>query len=140
MKLADVLAFIGSKRLAVIATVDGAGRPEAALIGYAFDPGFGLVFDTSGLSRKACNLRARAEAAAVIGWDDETTVQLEGTAREPVGQELGRAKQVYFAIWPDGRAREAWQDIAYFVIEPNWIRYSRYADPPEIVEFPAPFT
>jgi pyridoxine/pyridoxamine 5'-phosphate oxidase len=139
MKLADVVVFVCSKRLAVISTVNPEGGPEAALIGYAFDPGFGLVFDTAALSRKARNLRGRAEAAIVIGWDEETTVQLEGVGCEPAGHELSRAKEVYFDTWPDGRAREAWRDITCFLNEPSWMRYSRYTDPPEIVEVFGPF-
>jgi hypothetical protein len=139
MTLSEVVLFIRSRRLAVISTVDAACRPEAALIGFAFDPGIGLVFDTSDTSRKACNLRTRPRAAIVIGWEDEATVQLEGVACEPSGIELSLAKEAYFAAWPDGRGRETWPDIAYFLIKPTWLRYSAYVDPPCIVEFRGPF-
>jgi pyridoxine/pyridoxamine 5'-phosphate oxidase len=134
----EVFQFISSKRLCVIATADRAGRPESALIGFAFDARLGLVFDTSASSRKVANLRARPEAALVIGWEDETTVQLEGIAVAPLGDALARAKAMYFAVWPDGREREAWPDIEYFVIKPRWIRYQSYAVPSCLVEFSLP--
>ncbi len=134
-----IFRLIQSKRLAVISTTNGAGRPEAALIGFAFDAVHGVVFDTSAASRKARNLRTRPYAALVVGWDDETTVQIEGVAREPAGGELDRMKEAYFEIWPDGRARATWPDIAYFVIEPTWMRCSRYSDPMTIVECRGPF-
>jgi len=131
----DAFLFMRSHRLAVISTTHPTGGPQAALIGYAFDRSIGLVFDTAASSRKARNLRSRPVAAIVIGWDDETTLQMEGSATEPAGDALDQAKTAYFDIWPDGRTRETWQDITYFVVRPHWIRFSRYLDPPAIAEF-----
>jgi pyridoxine/pyridoxamine 5'-phosphate oxidase len=113
-------------RLAVLATVHAGGTPEAALVGFAFHIDVGIVFDTSSTSRKAVNLRARPGVALVIGWDDETTLQLEGIAHEPAGDALQRAKSVYFDVWPDGRDREHWPDITYFVVRPTWLRFCRF--------------
>lgn len=112
MNQQDVFRFTASRRLAAISMVNAAGCPEAALIGFAFDPalglglGLGLIFDTSSASRKARNLRACPEAALVVGWDDETTVQLESVASELSGADLLQAKAAYVAAWPDGRARK----------------------------------
>lgn len=47
----------------------------------------------------------------MIGWDDEQTVQIEGTVDEPQGAELDRLKLIYFAARPDGVERQAWKDI-----------------------------
>ena len=138
MILADFHTFIQSKRLAVISSTNENGHPEAALIGYAFAPTIGLVFDTATATRKAANLRARPHTALVIGWDNETTLQLAGTASEPAGAALYQAKSLYFTVWPDGRLRETWPDITYFVIKPNWLRYSRFTTPPQIIEFHTP--
>jgi general stress protein 26 len=135
MTLDGVFDFLRSKRLGVIATVDAAGAPEAALVGFAVTPDRRLVFDTSANSRKALNLATRPEAAFVVGWDDEISVQIEGVARSVSGAELAAAKDAYFAVWADGRARENWPDIAYIAITPRWLRYSNFAAGPEIVEF-----
>jgi hypothetical protein len=81
------------------------------------------------------NIATRPEVAFVVGWDDEITVQIEGVARRAQGPELAAAKAAYFAVWPDGRARETWPDIAYIVVAPRWLRYSNFAAGPQVVEF-----
>jgi pyridoxine/pyridoxamine 5'-phosphate oxidase len=133
-----IFAFIRAQRLGVISTVHASGAPEAALVGFGFDAEIGIVFDTSSTSRKAVNLRARPAVAFVVGWEAETTVQIEGVAREPAGDELQRAKAVYFAAWPDGREREAWPDITYFIVRLTWVRYSNFQGAPVVVELHLP--
>ena len=48
MDLAGAMLFICSKRLAVISTINLKGRPEAVLIGFAFDPAFCLAGEPQG--------------------------------------------------------------------------------------------
>jgi len=129
-----IFAFLRSRRLAVISTIHPSGAPESALIGYAVTPSGGVVFDTEANSRKAANLAARPQAALVVGWEGEETVQIEGLASRPDGAALESAKAAYFATWPDGRARALSPGIVHFVIEPRWIRYSSFAPVVEIVE------
>jgi pyridoxine/pyridoxamine 5'-phosphate oxidase len=129
-----IIEFISGKRLGVISTVHPSGAPEAALVGFGFDAKLGIVFDTSTTSRKARNLRLRPAAAFVVGWEAETSVQIEGVAWEPVGDELLHAKAVYFAAWPDGRDREAWPDITYFIVRPTWVRYCNFQGAPIVTE------
>ena len=93
------------------------------------------MFDTLGSSRKAVNIARQPAAALVIGWDDDISVQIEGDARRPQGDDLAYAKAAYFREWPDGRARENWPDIAYIVVKPRWMRYANYAGAPVIEEF-----
>lgn len=119
----------------------GPTGPQAAVIGIAVANDFGIVFDTLITTRKAINLRANPAIALVIGGtgdDANQTVQYEGVATEPSGEELERAKELYFSRFPDGPSREAWNGITYFVVRPAWLRYSDYsADPPVIVELSA---
>jgi pyridoxine/pyridoxamine 5'-phosphate oxidase len=135
MNIEAVFEFIERQRLAVVSTVAASGAPESALVGIALTRGREIVFDTLATSRKAANLATRPAAALVVGWDDDISVQIEGVARRPEGEDLAAAKAAYFATWPDGRSREAWPDIAYFAIRPHWLRYSRFAGPPEVFEF-----
>jgi hypothetical protein len=72
------------------------------------------------------NLRRNGNIALVVGWDDEQSVQIEGTADEPQGAELDRLKLVYFAAWPDGVERESWKDITYVRVRPTWVCYSDF--------------
>src|SRR6188768_3305431 len=113
MTRAELLSFIRRHRYAVQASVAPSGAPQAAVVGIAVSDELELVFDTLGTSRKAQNLRREPRIALVVGWDEEQTVQLEGQADEPRGEELARLKRVYFDAFPDGPEREQWPDITY---------------------------
>jgi pyridoxine/pyridoxamine 5'-phosphate oxidase len=135
LKLEEVLEIVRRKRLAVVSTVHDSGAPESALVGFAMTPSNEIVFDTLAASRKAVNIARRPAAALVVGWEDDITVQIEGDASRPEGDDLDNAKAAYFREWPDGRARENWPDIAYIVVKPRWMRYACYAGAPVIEEF-----
>ena len=134
MTLEEVFDIAKANRYLVVSTVNESGAPEAALMGFAVTEENEIVFDTLVSSRKVVNLADNPAAALVIGWDDNISLQIEGLARRPVGDDLASAKAAYFRQWPDGRAREAWPDIAYVVVKPKWIRYSNYAAGPPVVE------
>ena len=135
----DLLQFMRSEKYAVQTSVSAAGSPQAAVVGIAVTDAFEIVFDTVASSRKVPNLRANPSIAFVIGGTrdgDERTVQYEGIADEPSGEELARLCAVYYAKFPDGRDRLAWPGLIYVRVKPTWIRYSNFgANPPEIVEF-----
>jgi pyridoxine/pyridoxamine 5'-phosphate oxidase len=135
MKLEEVFDIVRQKRFAVVSTVHDSGAPEAALVGFALTGRNEVVFDTLGSSRKAVNIASRPAAALVIGWDNDISIQIEGDARQPQGDDLAYAKAAYFREWPDGRARENWPDIAYIAVKPRWVRYANYAGAPVIEEF-----
>lgn len=61
-------------------------------------------------------------------------MQFEGEAFEPMGAELKRYQQIYFAAWPDGPTRMTWPGIAYFVVRPRWIRYSDFDRNPPMID------
>jgi len=139
MSAAELLTFLRRHRLAVQASVSPAAVPQAAVIGYAVTDRFEIVFDTVDSTRKAGNLRRNPNLAFVIGGllpGDERTVQYEGIADEPSGDELDRLKQVYYETYPDGPSRLRWPGLMYVRVRPTWVRYSDYnVDPPLIVEF-----
>jgi hypothetical protein len=139
MTTADVLKFLRANRLAVQASRGADGTTQAALVGFGVSDELEIVFDTLDTTRKVANLRASPRVALVIGgWSagDERTVQYEGVADEPTGDELERLKRVYFAAWPDGPTRARWPGLVYVRVRPTWIRYSDFHQaPPVIVEF-----
>ena len=135
MTLEEVFDIAKTKRYLIVSTVNESGAPEAALMGFALTQANEIVFDTLSTSRKAVNLARNPAAALVIGWDENVSLQIEGVARRPVGDDLANAKAAYFREWPDGRAREKWPDIAYVVVRPKWIRYSDYSGAPVVEEF-----
>jgi hypothetical protein len=124
-----IFEFICQHRLAVIATNSVDGPPESALVGIAASSSLELVFDTTGFTRKAINLRRDPRISAVIGWEDEETVQFEGIADEPVGTELDRARALYFGAYPDGRERLSLSGLTHFLVRPTWIRFTSYLQP-----------
>jgi hypothetical protein len=108
------------------------------VIGFAATRDLELVFDTLKTSRKYQNMLKAPKMALVIGWDDAQTLQVEGVADEPTGATLDRLKARYFEVFPDGLEREAWKDITYVRVKPEWFRYSDFrSDPPKIVELKA---
>ena len=141
MHVKGLLEFLRQHRLAVEASVSADGGAQAAVVGVAFTDSFEVVFDTVESTRKAKNLRRNVKLAFVIGGllpGAERTVQYEGVADEPTGEELERLKQVYYAVYPDGPSRLSWPGLIYVRVRPTWIRYSDYTvDPPHIVEFSA---
>jgi pyridoxine/pyridoxamine 5'-phosphate oxidase len=133
---AAVLAFLRTKKFGVLSTISPEGEPEAAVVGIAVTDQLEIVFDTLSTTRKIRNLRHSPKIAFVIGWDrDEITVQLEGTADEPAGDELDRIKRVYFAAHPSGPSREHWAHMTYVRVKPHWVRYSDFKPNGAIVEF-----
>jgi PPOX class probable F420-dependent enzyme len=131
---AEICEFLRGHRLAVISTVDAGGSPQASLIGIAVTEALDIIFDTVTTSRKYANLRADPRVALVIGWEAEQTVQVEGLADLPSGDALAACKQDYFTVWPDGRERERWPDIAYVRVRPRWLRYSDFTQAPARIE------
>jgi general stress protein 26 len=135
----DLLQFMRSHRLAVQASVSASGTPQAAVVGIVVTDDLHIFFDTLDASWKAQNLRRNPKISFVIGGlidGDERTVQYEGVADEPSGEELERLKELYFSRFPDGRERQSWPGLVYVRVRPTWIRYSDYSrTPPEIVEF-----
>jgi general stress protein 26 len=130
----ELVAFLRRHKYAVQASVSAAGAPQAAVVGVAVSDQLELFFDTLASTRKCQNLRRDPRISFVIGWDEEQTVQYEGLADEPAGDELARLKAAYFARFPDGPAREAWPDITYFRTRPTWIRYSDFGSAGRVVE------
>jgi pyridoxine/pyridoxamine 5'-phosphate oxidase len=141
MERAALQAFMTRFRYGVLSSTSKEGTPQSALVGIATTPELEIVFDTVKSSRKYSNLINLPACSFVVGgWDSEQTVQFEGLATEPQGEELRRCQQAYFAVWPDGPARMSWPGITYFVVRPRWIRFSDFDQRPRLIEemsFPA---
>jgi hypothetical protein len=141
MTRSELLAFMRRSLYAVEATVSPTREPQGALVGIVVTEDFEVFFDTLGSSRKAQNLRRDPAIALVFGStadEADTTVQYEGVADQPAGDELARLQALYFERFPDGRDRQTLPDITYFRVKPTWIRYSSFVmQPPRIAEFSA---
>jgi hypothetical protein len=123
----ELLAFVRAHPLAAVSTVSPSREPQVAVVRFVVTDAFELVIDTTETTRKATNLRENGKIAFAIGWDENQTIQIQGLADEPLGQELQRLKNVYSSFHPDYcRRREAVDGLIYFRTRPTWIRYSDY--------------
>jgi len=137
MDRATIASFLRAHDHAVQASTADGGGPQAAVIGYAVTDDLELVFDTLDTTRKCGNLRRDPRIALVVGWDvaEAQTLQLEGVADEPTGDERERLLAVYLARFPDGAVRQTWPGITLFRVRPTWARLSDFRrDPPAIRE------
>lgn len=137
MDVRALIEFLRRHKLAVEATVAAGGAPQAAVVGIGVTDRLEIVFDTVD-TRKLANLRRDPRVALVIGWDQGITAQIEGLADEPSGADGERIRAAYFAAYPDGVDRLAWNGITHVRVRPTWVRYSDFTvTPPEIVELDA---
>lgn len=117
---AAVAEFVRQRSLAVVATSDEHGRPEAALVGIAaLDAGL-LIFDALLDSRKVKNLRRNRDVAVVSGLTDGVSIQLEGTATICSGDDRVKHGAEYEAQHPGSRALD--EDFAVITIAVTWVR------------------
>lgn len=127
--------YIRQHKFGVLATVSLDNMPESACVGISVTPDLKIIFDTTSDSRKHKNLLLNPNISFVIGWDNEQTVQYEGIALIPEGKDLDKLLETYFATFPDGKDRkENWKNIAYFCVEPKWIRYSDFNEATKKIE------
>ncbi|MBI2635312.1 MAG: pyridoxamine 5'-phosphate oxidase family protein [Parcubacteria group bacterium] len=118
--------FIKKHNLAVLATVNPEGKPEAAAIKFSVKNELNLIFDTSNRFRKYENFKNNRNVAVVIGWDQNITVQYEGIVSELSGEELAECKIIHIARFPDFAKFSDMDETRYFKIDPLWIRRSDF--------------
>jgi hypothetical protein len=134
MTKTEICEFIAQQKLGVLGSISPEGAPQSALVGFAVTPEFEIIFDTVTNSRKYRNLIANPHCSFAVGWTGEVTAQYEGEARQPKGAELARYQEVYFKKWPECLSHLMWPRITYFVVAPNWMRYSDFNQNPPLVE------
>ncbi len=132
-----ILAFIKTKKHAVISTCGQNQQPEAALMGFGETNSFELIFGTFKTSKKYKNLKDNNKVAFVIGWDEDyITVQYEGLAEELSQSEIEKWVPLYHKKVPGATAFKSHPDQTYWKVKPTWIRYSDLSgDEEKIYEF-----
>ena len=129
-------AYVNKRMLAVLATIGPDQVPEAAVMEFGQTENLELIFDTLNTTRKYANLKQNPKIAFVIGWEEGTTVQYEGVAKELEGVELATYKKIMFAKNPAFAKWENLPGMTYFKVTPKWIRYSAMDQPPWEITFP----
>jgi hypothetical protein len=134
---AELLEYMRGHRVAVVSSIGVNREPQSALVGIAVSPFCEVVFDTVMDSRKHANLLRDPRASIVFSGPAEQTLQLEGIAKSiaVVGTQDAELRSLYYEVWPDGRHRLNWPNLAYWCIIPRWARYSDFGGGPLIQEY-----
>ena len=119
--------LIRQNKFAVLATVSKDNKPQSACVGIAVTSELKLIFDTTSDSRKYNNLINHSNVSFVIGRENGQTIQYEGVAANLNKNTSSDILNTYFEVFPDGIDRkDNWKNIAYFIVEPKWIRFSDF--------------
>ena len=126
----ELLRLTRKRYYAALATSAPDGRPEVAPLRYAVTDEFELVMGTLRSSRKYANLQRNPNVALVI-WDDDFSIQIEGAFDEPVGVDQERLRRFFSAEFPrEARLRATRPNHLFFRITPAWARYTDLTDEP----------
>lgn len=128
----DILSFIQSQRVGVLAVEMLDGAPHAATVHFATDAST-FIFETSRNYRKSELLLANGSARAsfVVGFSegaDSKTLQLDGTVRL-LGEGDESLKEAYLAKFPEKAAKAADPENIFFALTPTWWRFTDWSRP-----------
>lgn len=127
---AELLHLARKRCYAALATSTTAGVPEVAPLRYVVTDDFELVMGTLRTSRKYANLTRNHQVAVVI-WDHEMSIQVEGRFDEPEGAEEERLRTHFATELPrEAQLRAGRPNHLFFRITPTWTRYSDFTDEP----------
>jgi uncharacterized protein YhbP (UPF0306 family) len=123
----DILDYINSQRVCVLAVEMPDGSPHAATLHFATSKdGTTFYFLTSPGYRKTEALKGRltSRASVVVGVDEAVmkTMQLDGEVRIVSEAERKNFDGIYFGKFPEKVGKFA-EDIA-FIFTPTWWRYT----------------
>lgn len=135
---ARLIAFMQRHQLGVIATSSTVAVPEAALVNIAVTPSFEIVFETTAATRKCVNLRDNPRVAMVIGWEDDQTLQIDGSVEVLEGTARERLKEIFMTAFPRKASHEYWPGNDFYRVKPYWARFSNYNPPRKVEEFHFP--
>jgi general stress protein 26 len=131
----ELYEYLNSNQLAVLSTVNSAGRPNAAIVGFGQTSELRIIFGTDTRSRKYSNIFGNPFVAFAIGGQTPETIQYEGTARQLEEFELDIVRQNYWQKNPHAEVHHNNPSGCYFIVQPTWIRYTDVrANPWDITE------
>lgn len=132
-----VIAKLHNDHIGIFGTVSPDGVPQTAAIHVALDEeNFVIVIGTHNNSRKYQNILNNPKSSLVVGFDESTmeTVQMDGTAYVPEGEELERLIDIYYTKFPNARIFKDDPKSVHIAFKPTWIRYSHFKAKPPIIE------
>ncbi|NNE75161.1 MAG: pyridoxamine 5'-phosphate oxidase family protein [Acidimicrobiales bacterium] len=127
---AELLRLTRMSCYAALATSSLDGMPQVAPLRYTVTNDFELVMGTLRTSRKYANLETNDRVAVVI-WDDEMSIQIEGRFDEPDPTDEQRLRTHFANELPrEAQLRTERPTHFFFRITPTWARCSDFSDEP----------
>jgi uncharacterized protein YhbP (UPF0306 family) len=125
----EILDFINSQRICVLAFEMLDGSPHASTVHFAFEDKSGtFFFETYNIYRKGEVLLKKdlVRASVVVGFDESKmkTLQLDGEARLIKSEEKAWYDGVYFGKFPEKKEKALDPKFLFFSFTPNWWRYT----------------
>ena len=122
METEELVAFMRTRGMAVVATPNAEGCQAAALVGWP-PPSSGSSCSTPNAPRaRTRTCRGVHRVAVVVGWDERQTVPVEGVAHQPTGEDRERCASAHPTQRPGGAARTEDPSRALIRITPGWVR------------------
>jgi PPOX class probable F420-dependent enzyme len=128
-----LVAFVREHGDAVLSTLGPDGGPQAAYLALAATDDGDLVMDARAASRKVANLVRDARVAVVVGGSDGRTVQCEGVADVPSGEDRDRCAATYREAFPQFAGSLGDPGIVVVRVRVTWARYGDYRTSPPLV-------
>lgn len=130
----EILEYINSQRICVLAIEMLDGSPHAATVHFAHqNTPLMFYFETSKAYRKCEPLFGRVEsrASVVIGSDENNmkTLQMDGIVKIVTEEEKENFKKVYFGKFPNKIAKSYGSENVYFSFIPTWWRFTDWTGP-----------
>jgi len=128
------LDFMRSMRPCVMATSDGAGKTEAAMV-YGFtNEDFSVFLSTNTNSRKAQNIMKNPTVSIVFADPaNMMTIQIDGVIRILEGEEARAAKGFILSEDPTQKLYVAKEPLTFMEFKPSWMRFSAFLDVPATI-------
>ena len=124
----DLIAYVRERGDGVVSTLGSAGGPQSAYLPIAVTDAGELVFDARVDSRKVANIQRDPRVAVVVGGADGLTLQLEGAADLPTGEDRDRCAAAYTAAFPQFAASLAQPHIALVRVTVTWSLLGDYRE------------
>lgn len=130
----EILSFIQTQRLAVLALEMLDGSPHASTVHFAHaENPLIFLFETYRTYRKSEPLFGRelSRASLVIGFDESNvkTLQLDGQVRLMTPEELPLLKETYLTKFPEKKVKAEDPKVIFFIFTPTWWRFSDWTRP-----------
>ncbi len=127
--------FLKDNKFVVLATNSSSGYPESAIVGFSETDEGGIIFRSLSDSRKNQNIKINPKVSLVILSDNKEwrTLQIEGLARLLNSEEVSMIEDKHFH---KNKAYEAYKNNPlneYFIVEPEWVKYSDLSVTPQEV-------